>query len=523
MGLIGTGRWKPRGESMWSIGARLTALNHLTWTEFKCLFGAKGKQSFAAQRDRDPNAATTFSLLNLARRADWSRADLSDAFSDAYLPYWMQRAGAPDYACAGRLRVCPVCASDGVHLALHQLTVLTHCPLHEVRLTMSCPRCDHLFPTYDIHQLREITHNTCGTCRRPILNVMATPTNASVRQRERVLDEFHSWLTALERTLAPGQGRFAAVGLTQDHHLAHAHCLVPGPAWFNRCLEQATSIRIERHAFQGVALNRSDLSSSNDLSALTAPYLRSTHGTTSAPTLAYDLAQALSSRIRAVGTHVYNAIGYNPRHVGIATMDAERCGPVFGERISAWDTGYWLWRRAVDTAYPLQESRQRRRDPPPFWASWIWTSWLSDVGVHGWSPVRQPQQLHNRSFILWLTDIWTRVTFEELYGQFVGLACRAVGDSWLPVDALEFDADKLTTRSCWCVLTTDDGAHILRLSTIAPLQDFMTLHRSGFRGTDEQYLDDFDRLMPLTKLLGMAPAAVADWRTHWHQLRTWAA
>jgi len=173
-------------------------------------------------------------------------------------------------------------------------------------------------------------------------------------------------------------------------------------------------------------------------------------------------------------------------------------------------------------AYPPEQSMQRRRDPLPFHAQWIWKSWLSDVGLHSWSPTPQFQHPSNLEFTRWLTDIWTRRTFEELYCQCVGLACRAIGDTWLPVDALERDADRIATRACWCVVPTKDGAHVICLSTIAPIHDFMNLHRSGFAGSDEHYLDHFHRLMPLIELLGMAPASVAAWRSHWLALRTWA-
>ena len=66
-------------------------------------------------------------------------------------------------------RICPTCVhTDGIHDASWQLSLVTHCPIHRIRLVDSCSRCNY---SYRIHR----PSTSLCRCNAPVTPLSASP------------------------------------------------------------------------------------------------------------------------------------------------------------------------------------------------------------------------------------------------------------------------------------------------------------------------------------------------------------
>ena len=194
------------------------------------------------------------------------------------------------------------------------------------------------------------------------------------------------------------------------------------------------------------------------------------------------------------------------------------CRPLLGEDVDVWSTALWLWRRSLDEIFADQNTWTRGVQRWPW--SWIWSEWVETVGRLLWDTERSLANARNVNFVSWLTGIWAERVCGETYSQFLGISCRAIGADWLMTDNLTSHLSTVGRPSVWVLETDEHGSCCVRaISTIAPSRKFQLLRLSGFQGNYQDYCDDFNRLMPLIRLLGTEPTELTDWRAHWEYVR----
>ena len=88
---------------------------------------------------------------------------------------------------APHLRYCTGCLSRAYHCIVHQLTWLTHCPMHPHHLLQSCcPSCGEQL-SYRFSARVFDAPFRCANCRKPLTNSRLQPTRVSLSQQRIVL------------------------------------------------------------------------------------------------------------------------------------------------------------------------------------------------------------------------------------------------------------------------------------------------------------------------------------------------
>ncbi len=521
MALIGTSCWNPTGESMWSIVSRLSQCNHLNWTEVCRLFGSKDLRSFRDPATQDPNEENNFAVPALCVSTGWSPNVLKASFSRWYRPPWLhEEKGEYKRTCSKYLRACPSCLSEGSHLLLHQLEEWVRCPVHDEPLTTRCPRCQNLLGRFAITKEFE-NAGFCAHCREPVLNGKSK-SNEQQERRMRIIKDYNDWMMTIQSTFDPAASKYRWIGCKATmKELIHIHQLVPGPSWVSHCMANGNRVRTSNWTWSGGPINEGRTARSHRIPADSVRMMYDTHNSRKQlPVIVGDFARFLCRGVQQQHGRLMSKLDVSCRNSGMQEWSSTECTPLYGDHVNAWGTAYWMWRRSLDEAFPLQLRWSRSRMLDPIQLSWIWASWRSSIGCLIWSPFKGLKRPYNAAFVRWLTPIWLTRLCEEHFSLFVGLSCRKVGDDWMNTSWLVGELSEVGRESLWIRGRDSDNREVVyALSTVAPIDEFCGLKHAGFTGTDDKYCESFDRLAPLIDLLGTHPENVRAWEAHWRAVR----
>ncbi len=521
MALIGTNRWDPTGESMWSIVSRLSQCNHLNWTEIRRLFGSRDLRSFRDPATQFPDEEANFAVPALCVSTGWSPGVLKASFSSEYRPPWLDaNQRNPKRAASSHLRACPSCLAEGSHLLLHQLEDWVRCPVHDEPLTTRCPRCRNLLGRFAITKQLE-NAGFCVHCREPVFDGKSKR-NRPQERRMRIIHDYRDWMMRIDSSFDPAGSRYKWLGHRATmKDLVHLHRIVPGPSWVNSCMANGNRVRTTTWTWTGEPVNDGRTVRSHRIAADAIGLMHEKHRSPKkVPAVVDDFARFLSRGIQQQHDRITRKLGVSCLGSGIQEWSSSECTPLYGNHVDAWGTAYWMWRRSLDEAFPLQLRWSRCQRQDPIQMSWIWSSWRSLIGKLIWSPFKGLKRPYNAAFVRWLTSIWLTRICEEHFGLYVGLSCRKVGDHWMNTNWLVGELINVGNESFWVRgKDSDNNDVVIAINTVAPMNEFCDLKHAGFAGTNGDYFESFDRLAPLIDLLGTHPQSLLAWETHWRSTR----
>jgi hypothetical protein len=80
---------------------------------------------------------------------------------------------------SAKLRFCHSCLKEGFHSSLHQVLLVSHCPLHDEALTTRCQYCETSFD-YSLNTVRIVQKRGCRNCIGPLQSARETREQFSV-------------------------------------------------------------------------------------------------------------------------------------------------------------------------------------------------------------------------------------------------------------------------------------------------------------------------------------------------------
>lgn len=192
-------------ETAWALGAKLAAVNALSAFEVAAWIGVPAGQAQPLLQVRPPRSA-----LTLGGSVGLPYLRIEQAFLGGALQCLHPLVS--EY-----LRRCPICVRLGYHFIVHQLRVLSTCPLHHVPLREHCSRCATHLP-YDLGASKVQGPITCPECAAPLLPVTrgGFPTTVAITGREFGLLE--RWMAFLRRRAALPAWRNGSVVIDTSRH-----------------------------------------------------------------------------------------------------------------------------------------------------------------------------------------------------------------------------------------------------------------------------------------------------------------
>jgi hypothetical protein len=165
--------WFNRSESLWFALRKFSFFNDVNMKHLQTVFGAGIARSYMwGSRKRldlreygglDPPRLTA--IFGVDKNVLDSSTAIPFLAEDERLTLW-----------SDRLRFCHSCLDEGFHSSLHQIILITHCPLHGELLT---DRCRHCGNTVD-YSLKTVAFASNGGCPKCVSWV---GTNQEIRQR----------------------------------------------------------------------------------------------------------------------------------------------------------------------------------------------------------------------------------------------------------------------------------------------------------------------------------------------------
>ena len=521
MKLIGANTWNPVGESLWSIVSHLSQQNYLNWVEIRRLFGVKNLRSFATDAGQDPDKPENFALPRLTVLTGWKPSKLSASFSDWYQPPWLAKdERSPLRRQSDYLRICPDCVKQGSHLVMHQLLDWVRCPIHNAPLTSRCPNCHNVLGRFRITRELERIGGRCQHCAHHVLSDRSPPEHQ--RAKVRMLSDYDAWLRIIQSSFERDTGHYQWLGPKgTTSTLPFLDKLLPGPTFVSKSMAYADDVNLTTWRWHGDPV--SDGKNLRIYRIEKDPiHLRYNRGGSriKLPGVVDDFSRFLINAVQQERDRLVNTFDLSSFHSGIQEWNAQECTPQFGESVDAWGSGYWLWRRSLDEAFPYRTRWARTYQHEPLQMSWLWEDWVSSVGQLTWSPHRSLAEPQNVAYVRWLTRRWLTRVCDESYAMFVGAACRRVGDSWLNTHWLKAAILDVARPSLWVRETRgSDAGAVHALSAIAPIARFVALKDASAHLLDDNFLQSFAPQGALIELLGTHPQDRHLWEVHWRALK----
>lgn len=183
-------------ESIFSLLARLSWMNALTWAELRRLLHQEKSGAIFFGHEE------TSLRRRLADAGGWST---SAAMPFLYGPYderiasaWFDR----------ELVVCPQCMEGLYHSHWHQLRQLQHCPIHGCALLRQCTQCSRPFGSYRFNGELLAKPFCCKACGAPYSTSMPSWSGMSAFRKQhpnlrRQWEPWHRWSQRLSVRLQP--------------------------------------------------------------------------------------------------------------------------------------------------------------------------------------------------------------------------------------------------------------------------------------------------------------------------------
>jgi len=198
--------WNPIGESWATIAHKLIVLNQLDSGSYNQLCFGKpclrsGLSVANALRAKD------YELQSIFRLTDWKPSQLRASFIDFLLAFDSHLSSAQHIdskiKISRRLRVCPMCFIEGIHLTFHQCLDFGWCPLHFKPLTDSCPQCDLPLSEYGVpvnhSKMRVDTYFNCSHCGNGGLGQRTGHKNDLLKKKAKLVIEYGQWCRGVQQ------------------------------------------------------------------------------------------------------------------------------------------------------------------------------------------------------------------------------------------------------------------------------------------------------------------------------------
>ena len=163
--------WDPTGESWPTIMHKLVRLNQLNKSSYKqLLFGTSNKN--ISYSEKHALTARTFNLSEILRITSWRSDQIKASFIEYLLSFDETLSQSISIhniiKVSERLRICPACVTEGIHLTFHQCLDFLYCPLHFEPLTDCCPDCNRPLQKYwislEMNYINEGRYFNCQYC-----------------------------------------------------------------------------------------------------------------------------------------------------------------------------------------------------------------------------------------------------------------------------------------------------------------------------------------------------------------------
>lgn len=153
--------WVSQAESIYGLLQKFAFLNVLGARQVGAEILAEPFRSIAIEKSlsielTNPAAFDWDRLCNLLRI---DSAMLADAF--------LTMPSIDRASLCRQLKFCPRCLQGGFHAAIFQLQLVTECPIHDLPLLNSCPRCRRSIP-YALNSANFRRPYHCPHCRQPL-------------------------------------------------------------------------------------------------------------------------------------------------------------------------------------------------------------------------------------------------------------------------------------------------------------------------------------------------------------------
>ena len=165
--------WFNPSESLWSALRKFSFFNEATMKHLQTVFGAGIVRSYMwgshKRLDLREYGGLDPPRLAAVLGVDKNVLDASTAIpflaEDERLTLW-----------SDQLRFCHSCLDEGFHSSLHQIILITHCPLHGEPLTDRCRHCGNTVG-YSLKTVAFASSDGCPNC------ISWTGTNEEIRRR----------------------------------------------------------------------------------------------------------------------------------------------------------------------------------------------------------------------------------------------------------------------------------------------------------------------------------------------------
>lgn len=164
LGLVWRPEWITAFESPWSALEKFKFANMAFDSDVFDLFGTSHVQNLKTKsfssRTRDVISLTGLSDDEMKQYLGISLIELNKAQLEKIIGMLPEGINKESNFIQGHLITCTMCIQKGHHSIFHQLTMLKHCPYHQVELQDKCPKCKKQIP-YEISDKYLTSPFTC--------------------------------------------------------------------------------------------------------------------------------------------------------------------------------------------------------------------------------------------------------------------------------------------------------------------------------------------------------------------------
>ena len=543
--LIGTESWNPVGESMYSIVQRVRWQNYFGHQQFMQLFKntavSKTRRVHGWLRPDNPEVIDHQKLCGLAR---WSKKQLRYSYSDAYVPVINRTSGKdflnvpqPSLQLQTQIRICTDCASQGVHLVFHQLPSFIACPLHLTPLIEHCPQCNRGLGNCIYNEYSAANSATqCDSCGWGSADMYSV----EYAQRERVLSQYHGWLSDIQNVYDGNDTQRHWLGRPSVvDQLAHIHTLLPGPDWLDECLGGLDRIRVAKHRHRSIHLK---VPVNQELSNLVRPDCHELWNPTS-PQCA-----ELASLIRRLDTRSQTMVSSVDKQIrrqlhktgdigGHTRCQQQRVNLSTTPHTLLSKTSWWLWRWCVDAWLPPEQhwgslhslnsfsrdfSNSLCTNVSPelpydiatcsFLRSYLGNHWIEGPGSLLWRPTtRSSNSWNNIGLCAWADRHWRYNFINDLFRAFIGVAGIMpeydLFKRWeYHIDCLDVEARAIAPASLSIVSAAEDGVVLRTASSFGSAEQVRQWIAADRPGRQLRMLTDVQMQNELFELVGVSEA-----------------
>lgn len=234
MRIIGSKIEQIPGQTFLWLIARASELNQFDGLDVKKLFAAVPSQGFNTKVKANPGVLDGFNVSCLLKLLNVSYKYLRYSCLEFYLP---SHGYSPYSSYEERIRICPICAKQGLHLTLHQVSFWKMCPLHKKRLISTCVKCSSLLGIFSLKEcIRGELFNPykCQVCGHIQIKIEVSNNNKRKKRVLELLGEYEAWINNVRKAYNKTLTFYDQTPQIQTVH--GSNFLVSRPEWVDDCL-----------------------------------------------------------------------------------------------------------------------------------------------------------------------------------------------------------------------------------------------------------------------------------------------